>query len=121
MLAIRFFMGIAVFLAAQAHATPIDCNKASTRVERQICSNDLILRLDRAVDRNYQGSLGSSIDSQAKQHLVRTQRDWLKKRNACRDTTCIEEIYRARVDALCEYPVFQGVNWGCAIRSEDIK
>lgn len=121
MLVIRIYMGIAICMAAQAHASPIDCSKASTRVERQICSNELILRLDLAVDRNYQGSLGSEIGSQARQHLIRTQRDWLKKRNACRDATCIEEIYRARVDALCEYPVFQGVNWGCAIRSEDIQ
>jgi uncharacterized protein len=121
MFVIRIFIGIVVCLAAQAHAAPIDCSKATTRVESQICSSDLILRLDQAVDRNYQGSLGSEIGSPARQHLIRTQRDWLKKRNACRDATCIEEIYRARVDALCEYPVFQGVNWGCSIRSEDIK
>ncbi len=117
----RVFWGILVCVAQQASAAPINCDKAITKIELQICASSTLRRLDMAVDRNYQGSMATDIGSQARNHLIRTQRDWLLKRNDCLDVFCIEKTYRERVDALCEYPAIRGVNWGCKIRSDEVE
>jgi hypothetical protein len=42
------------------------------------------------------------------------------ERNRCRDNACLVDLYRERVDELCDYGVASGVHPGCT-PSEDIK
>jgi uncharacterized protein len=114
--------GVLLLIAAtgSASAASFDCKKATTLVEKEICSNQTLSKLDDALNQNYGGSLSSNIGDSARQHLMKTQSEWLKERNGCKTEACIEKKYRERIDALCEYPVLSGVNWGCVVSSDEI-
>ena len=107
--------------AGSVNAASFDCNKARTFVEKAICADATLGKLDEAMEKNYGGSLVTDIGAQPRRHLQRSQRTWLKTRDRCRTNACIEQAYRQRIDALCEYPAITGVNWGCAVTSDEIK
>jgi uncharacterized protein len=107
-------------ITASASAASFDCKKAATLVEKEICSSEILGKLDDAVAENYKGSLRTNLGDGGL-HLKKTQRQWLKERNSCKTPACIEEKYRERIDALCnDYPAISGVNWGCSVTNEDI-
>jgi uncharacterized protein len=97
-----------------------DCSKASTPVEKMICSDSLLGRLDVALTNNYKMMMAANIGDGAKQHLKTTQREWLTRRNGCADRDCLEAAYRSRIDEICDYPVVSGVHPMCSY-SDDIK
>lgn len=97
-----------------------DCSKASTPVEKMICSDPLLGRLDVALTNNYKMMMSANIGDGAKQHLKATQKEWLARRNSCADKDCLETEYRARIDGICDYPVESGVHPMCSY-SDDIK
>lgn len=97
-----------------------DCSKACTPVEKMICSNSLLGRLDVALTNNYKLMISANIGDGAKQHLKATQKEWLAFRNGCADTDCLEAAYRSRIDEICDYPVVSGVHPMCSY-SDDIK
>lgn len=97
-----------------------NCDKASTFVEKSICSLPLLGSLDGALSENYKYMLTSNIGDVAIEELRSTQKKWMAERNKCTTTQCIEEFYRSRIDEVCEYPVISGVHPVCAM-SEEIK
>lgn len=97
-----------------------NCNKASTFVEKSICSVPLLGSLDGALSENYKYMLASNIGDGAIEDLKSTQKKWMSDRNKCTSTQCIEEFYRSRIDEVCEYPVISGVHPICT-RAEEIK
>jgi uncharacterized protein len=117
----KYLSLILLIVASNASATSFDCQKAAIWVEKEICSNDMLSRLDDALDKNYQGSLGTNIGEGALKDLKKTQLEWFKARNSCKTATCIEKKYRERIDALCNYPAISGVNWGCSATSDEIQ
>lgn len=105
----------------RATLTPsFDCAKASTFSERTICTNILLGQLDGALAENYKHMLASNIGDGAKDDLKTTQRKWLTERNKCSDAQCLANVYRKRVDEVCEYPVITGVHPVCT-SSDEIK
>lgn len=81
----------------QAVAQSFDCARASTRVERLICGDDRLKGLDTGLAGNYLWALDEVADPDA---LVRSQRAWLRERDACRDAACVAEAYDGRTAAL---------------------
>jgi uncharacterized protein YecT (DUF1311 family) len=80
-------------------ATSFDCSKATTRVERMICSDRILAMED--------GDMGESLwflrrDLTAAQlsALTRSQRDWLARRDRCVDRQCVEQAYEERLKEL---------------------
>jgi uncharacterized protein len=104
---------------SSAMAASFDCSKASTWVEKSICADPLLGKLDEALARNYQGML-ASVGGHAKKEFKKEQLKWLARRNQCTSTVCLTEIYRKRVDETCDYGVVSGVHPECSM-SEDIK
>jgi len=107
--------------AARQANTPLasfDCSKASTFIENAVCSNSTLGKLDIALAENYKYMIASNIGDEAKNDLKQTQRAWLSKRNKCATTKCVEEIYRNRIDAVCDYPVISGVHPVCTTSGE---
>lgn len=100
-------------LAAPAHAASFDCRKASTWVEKAVCDDAELGALDEALANNYNGMLASNLGDGGRQHLRQEQRDWLKQRNACRSSDCLRQVYRERVDSVCDLPVVSGVHALC--------
>ncbi len=87
-------------------APSFDCVKARTVVERAICSDVALARLDRELHERYLMSLG--VAERAKKEALRqTQRSWLQRRDAgCADptsarlVTCLDDLYQERLKSL---------------------
>jgi uncharacterized protein len=107
-----------MLMAFNANAVSFDCNKASTPIEKAICSDPLLGKLDDALARNYTYMMAANIGNGAKSDLRTTQKRWLVARNKCTNRTCLVDAYEQRVDAICDYPVLSGVHPRC-ISSEE--
>jgi uncharacterized protein len=110
----KYTVILSILAIESVNAASFDCQKAATLVEDAVCSNPTLSELDDILAKNYRALLSSNIGKDADQRLKNTQRGWLKDRDRCRSEACIEAKYRERIDALCEYPVVSGVNWGCS-------
>lgn len=76
------------------HAASFDCAKAASLVEKLVCSDGEISKLDDDLSTAYQAVSG---DSAAADQVRRDQRQWLAGRNACRDRVCIKSAYDRRL------------------------
>lgn len=98
-----------------------DCKNAATLVEKLICREPLLMRLDVALAENYKRMLASNIGDGAKSHLRSTQKSWLSIRDKCENRDCIVNAYRQRVDEVCDYPVLSGAHPTCTASAEVLK
>ncbi|MCY1224516.1 hypothetical protein D9M68_82070 [compost metagenome] len=118
----KFHALIAALLIASplAHATSFDCKKASTVVEKTICASPLLGKLDDALTENYNAMLASDLgDGPDNKTLKKEQRAWIGQRNKCTTEQCLIDLYRKRVDDVCEVGVVSGVHPAC-VQSTDI-
>jgi uncharacterized protein YecT (DUF1311 family) len=85
-------------LALPAQSASFDCAKAATKIEKLICGDDEISKLDDALSKTYQKVLERNDD---KQKATKEQRQWLKEvRNACQNVECLKTAYRVRISKL---------------------
>lgn len=94
---ICLFFVCVLALPSAAQAASFDCGKAKTKVEKLICSNATVSKLDREMQSVYQNDYKRTADPAG---LKIEQRQWLKTRNACKDTTCLIRAYRTRMAEL---------------------
>ncbi|MCG9758369.1 MULTISPECIES: lysozyme inhibitor LprI family protein [Pseudoalteromonas] len=94
---LRYLSAISlVAVSLNVNSASFDCGKARTHVEKMICSEDNISRLDRDLSSAYKAANKLSSTS-----LKQGQRDWLKNtRNKCKTTSCLEKVYKERVSML---------------------
>ena len=81
----------------QPWAASFDCGKASTKVDKLICADPALSRLDGELARAYGDKLSQAS---APNTLKQAQRIWLKLRNTCIDPACIRWAYENRLQAL---------------------
>lgn len=107
---------IALFisLSSPVFAASFDCAKAGTTVEKLVCQNSFLSKLDDALAKNYGDLLNDSTNATAKKDLRDEQKSWIQKRNACTDAKCLVELYGDRVDELCRF----GKHRGCILADE---
>jgi len=82
------------------------CSKATTAIERTICADAGLARMDRQAAELYAEHLANAYEKVEREKWQRTQRDWLAKRNSsCGDASraCLKESYAARLLALRKY------------------
>lgn len=97
-------MGVPAFLPAVAAS--FDCKKAASEVEKLICENPELSKLDDDLAQAYKNALISAADKEA---LKKNQVWWLKfTRNICQAATCLDEAYKARIIELTIPAVFGG-------------
>jgi uncharacterized protein len=113
----HFFL--ALVATQSAWAASFDCVKASTSVEKLICSDQLLGRLDETLAKNYQGMLYADFGG-SKSSLRKSQMMWLAERHKCKNRDCLVDMYRNRIDKTCDYGVVSGVHPVCTM-SEDVK
>ena len=77
-----------------------DCAKASTQAEKMICADVYLANLDNYLASNFR-SVKAAIVSSDQERLIADQRAWLKQRNSCKSTECLKDIYRTRIDEIC--------------------
>lgn len=109
---------LAALVPTTAFPASFDCNKASTMVEREICSDFALSAFDDALAYNYEQMQVKNLGEGALKDLRETQRAWLRLRNNCMDSTCLMRAYAWRVDAICDYPVLYGVHPVCTTTEE---
>ena len=77
---------------SQSHAASFDCSKAGTQVEKAICSDPELGRLDEELMAAYKKVAATER---------KAQRAWLKYRNTCGpDVQCLTGMYESRIAVL---------------------
>ncbi|TCV74179.1 MULTISPECIES: lysozyme inhibitor LprI family protein [Methylomonas] len=91
------FVFLFLWSVSTPYAASFDCNKVQSKIERKICSDQSLSKLDDELSIIYRKVLDRiSIPGQIKAE----QSIWLKKRNQCLDIPCIHTEYQQRIDDL---------------------
>jgi len=89
---------LCILFATGSHAASFDCTKASTLVEKTICSDAKLSELDSQLMQSYKKALASSPDASG---MKSAQRTWLTGvRNKCTDAACLNRVYTDRLKEL---------------------
>lgn len=81
-----------------AFAPSFDCSKATSAVNKIICSDRELSELDLELSAEYKSAIADQNDPSG---LIENQRDWLKNTiNDCQDKPCIVEAYKNRIAEL---------------------
>lgn len=105
-----------LMLSFAAQAASFDCTKATSKVEKLICSHSELTKLDEDMGRVYGEVRKKTPDEML---LNRQQREWLKWRNRCQDAVCLDERYRQRIVALNYENVFKNEESYTLVMSKD--
>ena len=114
-------MMLSLLLLTTAQAASFDCKEAGTNIEKLICDDATLSKLDEEVAKEYQVNLEQSYDQRK---TVKDQRQWLKEvRNVCQDAECVRNALNLRVRRLelvegswCTNPCY----YGSTHRPEDL-
>jgi uncharacterized protein len=88
----------AILTASATHAASFDCTKATTMVEKAICSDAELSKLDEQLMAKYKDALSSAPNAA---NLKNDQKSWLvNTRNKCQDTACLNRVYTERIAVL---------------------
>jgi uncharacterized protein len=95
----RFIICTSLFLSSSlAYAASFDCAKASTTIEKAICSDKQLSVLDSDLMTAYKAAQSNSEDPEK---IKGEQKTWLQSsRNKCGDVECIRKAYIDRITAL---------------------
>lgn len=95
------WIGLLVCLAfGQVQAASFDCAKAGTKVEKLICANKELSKLDEALAKEYAAAQERFAHSVNAKDLPSGQKFWLRERDGCRDAACIRRAYERRLRVL---------------------
>jgi len=91
-----------LLVAPTIYAAAFDCSKASTSVERLICSDATLSSADDDLAAAYAKGLSNSSHPDT---LRQQQRTWLNDvRNPCNEANCLKAAYRDRIQTLVSTP-----------------
>ncbi len=114
----RIIFFVVVFLSSMsAFAVSFDCSKATTFVEKTICSDAKLSEMDDALNDNYRSMASSNFGGSVKE-LKKEQIRWIKQRNKCQTRQCIVDSYKKRLDETCDYGVISGAHPICKYSSD---
>lgn len=83
-----------LILASPAQAVSFDCVKASTKVEKLICADAELSKLDEELNTAYTDALRDEKPSDA---IRQAQKQWMKDCNHCADAACVMHVYELRI------------------------
>ena len=99
-----YMASIHVAIVIDVRAASFDCNRATTEIEKMVCADEDLSNLDDQLGDTYAEAL--SFEANVKQ-LKKQQRDWLKKRNRCRERACLIKEYKSRIEELSvDHPLY---------------
>ena len=95
-----------VFFSVNANAASFDCQKASTWLEKAVCSNPELSKLDEEMAKAYHDAL-ASLSPEGQKETRQYQKQWLKeepptcKKDEPADSVeCLKDIYEKRIKQL---------------------
>ena len=86
-----------LMLGFAAQAASFDCAKAGTKVEKLICGDAELSKLDEELSAAYKAALQDQSEAES---IKQAQKQWLKERNNCADAVCLNKVYRVRIPEL---------------------
>jgi len=84
-------------LALPAQAASFDCAKAKLKVEKLICADAELSKLDEELNAAYQAAL---LKAKQTKSIRQAQKRWLKERDGCADAACVARAYEERLRAM---------------------
>jgi uncharacterized protein len=96
----RWLLVLAVVVPVnEARAASFDCARAESPVERLICSDPQVSKLDERLDKAYRAAEATGM--WRRKALALDQRGWLENvRGKCSDAPCLVRAYQARIEEL---------------------
>jgi uncharacterized protein len=88
---------LSLILMSPAQAASFDCAKASSFVEKAICSDKRLSSMDDQLARLYKAARAAATNASA---LETEQKSWLSSRDRCTNTACLKKTYADRIAAL---------------------
>lgn len=111
-----FLLAFGILVPEAVLAASFDCAKATTNVEKIICSDVKLSKMDEALNNAYHVSLKDSGNAG---DVRREQKQWIADtRNACRDAKCLSEAYSIRISQLQEKSSGSGAQ--CPVNASQI-
>lgn len=104
--------------AAEEIKPSFDCTKAKTRVEKLICSDAELAKLDREMSEKYDamykqmkteypienGKYGAGFPTE----MVRRQKEWIKTRNGMKSIEALKRTYREQISVIESHEYLKG-------------
>lgn len=84
-------------MVSLAQAASFDCAKASTKVEKLICGDAALSKLDEELNTAYKTAVQ---DEKQTDTIKQAQKQWMKERNGCDDAGCVKRAYEVRLSSL---------------------
>jgi uncharacterized protein YecT (DUF1311 family) len=102
------------------YQTSFYCFKYGSSIEKMICGNANLGRLDGLLNATYKSRLDPKFGADPSE-MRNDQRSWISERNKCSDLECVEKSYVTRIKLLCAMPVTSGVrlNSDCDALGQD--
>jgi len=107
------FSLIIVSFSISAYAEPsFNCAKASTNIEKMICTDKYLGDLDGLLASDYKALFSDQygFDAAGAKSTKAEQKQWMAKRNSCTNRDCVVDAYKSRIDEICEIPVISGAH-----------
>ena len=97
---ISWIIFIMTSFSTTTYAASFDCQKATTLIEKEICTDNKLSKLDEQLAVIYKSTLKNSANPSA---FKKQQRQWLKsKRNKCQTAACLKLTYQVRINSLLQ-------------------
>ncbi len=94
----KLIIFIYIFVSSYASAASFDCSKASSDIEKAICTDQELSNLDDQLTKIYKEALNSS---QNKDLIKQSQRDWIRTdRNSSKNKEALKIAYQDRINEL---------------------
>ena len=99
--AFAYLLAMALWPWAPHAAAVTDCSKATTNIDRLLCSSDKLAVADQMMAAAFRDAFYRTRDRDA---LIKEQELWRKNvRDACNDVPCLLEAYQRRTSELETY------------------
>lgn len=95
--------GLLIFSNSYADIQALDCDQPEVFVEKNICSNPKLSKMEH--DLQQELTTAREVSKVPETLLDITQQAWQISRNACKETSCIEDSYKNRIAEIKRYNV----------------
>jgi uncharacterized protein YecT (DUF1311 family) len=100
-----FAMTWLCLFALPTEAASFDCAKAVTKVEKLICADATLSKLDEELNSAYKSALQEEEQANA---IKQGQKQWMKYRNNCKDADCVKRAYQRQLSVLTVTHIYGG-------------
>jgi tetratricopeptide (TPR) repeat protein len=99
--------GLFAVMSFSSRAASFNCEKADTKIEKMICGDAELSKLDEKLNAAYRTA---SSDEKQAASIKQAQRQWINDRNNCADADCVKRAYVAQLQTMASSSDTSGAN-----------